>query len=176
MNASQFNIGAGQKMTANEQTSLNELEILVFDLNGTQFGADISVIHEITRLASRLSVAESPDFVCGTVRIGRRVISVLDMRAKLSMSADAVTTDQRVLVIERSAHMIGWLVDAVTGVIRVAEAEIEPPVRTPDTSEYVRGVAFDGERPIMLINPEKVASDEDVERLSRIAGDSQGAA
>lgn len=163
-------------MASAEHTPVGEKQVIVFDLNGTAFGTDVSTVHEITKPDTSLISSELPDFVCGTVRAGEHAVPVIDMRQKLSMPTSGESGEQRVLVVMTGPQQIGWLVDAVTGVFRVTEDEIEPPVRTPGTSEYVSGVAFDEQKPVLLLDPAKVVSAEEAARLSQIANDSQGAA
>jgi chemotaxis signal transduction protein len=55
---------------------------------------------------------------------------VLDLRARLRLDDTPLTRAARILVAEHEGEPFGLLVDAVTGVVRFAEDEIEPPPST----------------------------------------------
>jgi purine-binding chemotaxis protein CheW len=72
-------------------------------------------------------VPRAPEFVLGIITVRGIVIPVLDLRVRLSLEATPPTRAARVLVTTHEGEPFGLLVDAVTGVVRLASNEIEPP-------------------------------------------------
>jgi purine-binding chemotaxis protein CheW len=78
---------------------------------------------------------------------------VLDLRKRLGLPEETATRATRVIVIEKQENTVGFIVDRVLGVMRLAKEDIEPPtqiVSELDTS-YLRGVGKrDGELILLL--------------------------
>jgi purine-binding chemotaxis protein CheW len=101
--------------------------VLTFVAGTETFGLPIGAIREIIKLREITEVPRAPEFVLGIITVRGIVIPVLDLRVRLSLEATPPTRAARVLVTTHEGEPFGLLVDAVTGVVRLASNEIEPP-------------------------------------------------
>jgi purine-binding chemotaxis protein CheW len=104
--------------------------VLTFNVGGETYGLDILHIREIIKIIEITEVPRSPRFLLGVISVRGVIIPVLDLRARLRLDDLPLTRAARILVADRDGEPFGLLVDAVTGVVRFAEAEIEPPPST----------------------------------------------
>ncbi len=151
----------------------SEKQLVVFDLADESYGVDIGTVREIIGLQDITRVPKTSQFVEGVINLRGRVIPVVDLRKRFSFPQGERNKDTRIVVVDISGQDIGVVVDAVTEVIRVASASIEPPssvIVTAD-SDYLLGIAKLEERLIILLDMDKVLSTMDQEALTSLAED-----
>ncbi len=146
---------------AQPQTTSQERQLVVFDLNSEAYGVDISAVREIIRMQEITRVPRAPEFVEGVINLRGKVIPVVDLRARFHMAKADHNTDNRIVVVDVSGQDIGMVVDAVTEVSRVPSSSIEPPssVITTNDSGYMTGIVKADDKLIILLDISKVIMD-----------------
>lgn len=109
--------------------------VLTFVVGGETYGIDILHIREIIKVVEVTEVPRAPQFLLGVISVRGVVIPVLDLRARLRLDDTPLTRAARILVADRDGEPFGLLVDAVTGVVRFSDAEIEPPPSTLNVAD-----------------------------------------
>lgn len=145
-------------MAVVKNKSNSEQQLVVFHLAGETYGIDISSVHEIIRMQTVTEVPRTPDFVEGVINLRGRIVPVIDLRKRFGMRLDEVTANSRIIVVEVNGVTVGMTVDAVSEVLRLPEANIEPPPNMfsgVDVS-YLKGVGKWQQRLIILLNLDKV--------------------
>ncbi len=142
------------------QTMEAEKQLVVFDLADEGYGVDISSVREIIRMQEITKVPRAPDFVEGVINLRGRVIPVVDLRKRFGFLVTDWTKDTRIVVVDIGKQDIGVVVDAVTEVLRLTAASVEPPssVITTADSEYLLGIAKLESRLIILLDLEQALS------------------
>ena len=140
--------------------------MLAFVVGGETYGVDILTIREIIKVRAVTEVPRTPLFIIGIITVRGAVIPVIDLRLRLRLTATPPTRAARILVVVKDGEPFGLLVDAVSGVVRLAESEIETP---PSTLAGGEGVFLSGigrhrsgrrERMVILLNlPQVVGFD-----------------
>ena len=129
--------------------------VLTFVVGGETYGLDILHIREIIKVVEVTEVPRAPAFLLGVISVRGVVIPVLDLRKRMRLDDTPLTRAARILVVERDGGSYGLLVDAVTGVIRFAESEIEPPPSTLTVADagFLAGIGryLQGKRTRMVI-------------------------
>ncbi len=115
--------------------------VLTFNVGGETYGVDILTIREIIKLREITEVPRTPPFLIGIITVRGLVIPVIDLRLRLKLPATESTRAARILVVVPEGDPYGLLVDAVSGVVRLAESEIEVP---PSTLAAGEGVFLSG--------------------------------
>jgi purine-binding chemotaxis protein CheW len=140
-----------------------ENQLVVFDLANEHYGVDISLVESIIKMQPITAVPHAPGFVEGLTNLRGTVLPVIDLRKRFELSVKDVTKETRIVVVEVDSMTVGMIVDAVTEVLRVAEAAIEPPPSTVSTvdSTYITGIAKVGERLVTLLDLSKVLNVEE---------------
>lgn len=154
-----------------------EEQLVVFQLAGETYGLDINCVQEIIRLQEVTRVPRTPDFVEGVINLRGRIIPVVDMRKRFSLPAGDQTANSRIMVVEMGPVTVGFIVDAVTEVLRLSEEDIEPPpsIMGGIDTAYLRGVGKRQDRLIILLDVGKVLEEKEYQQLAR-AQDSLGTA
>ncbi len=152
-----------------ESTEL--LQLVSFTLNEEEFGIDILMVQEIIRMLQITKVPNSPDFVDGVVNIRGRIIPVVDLRCKLGMPRKEHDKETRIVVVEVSGKTIGFIVDAVTEVLRIPSSIIEAPPEliAGVNSEFIKAVGKLEDRLLILIDLEKILSNSEKLKLEEAA-------
>ncbi|HLI25712.1 MAG TPA: chemotaxis protein CheW [Chloroflexota bacterium] len=131
-----------------------EEQVVVLELAGEAYGVEIGRVQEIIRMQPITRVPNGPACFEGVTNLRGRVIPVLDLRKRFGLEPTPPTRRSRIVVAELGEHTVGLVVDAVSEVLRVPAAAVEPPsalVTTAD-SAYLRGVAKLDERLVLLLD------------------------
>ena len=139
---------------------MNLRHLVCFRMGKETFGADIFAVREIVRVPEITHVPGAPSFVLGVINLRGRIISVVDLGRRLGLAPTAQGPSGRILVVNLNGVVVGFLVDAATEVLKLAEDAVEP---TPEVSgavnaNYLDGVGKVGGRLILLLDLEKVLS------------------
>ena len=129
--------------------------MLTFVVGGETYGFPIEHVREIIKIREITEVPRMPPFVLGVISVRGVVIPVLDLRKRMRLDDTPLTRAARILVIDRDGGTYGLLVDAVAGVIRFADSEIEPPPSTLTVADagFLAGIGryVQGKRSRMVI-------------------------
>lgn len=146
------------------------IQLVTFKISEEEFGVDILKVQEIIRMMPITKVPKSPYFVEGVINLRGKVIPVIDMRKRFGMP-EAVHDDQtRIKVMDLQGQVVGFVVDAVSEVLRIKESTVEPPppVVAGVGSEYMRGVGKLEDRLLILLDLDKLLSEEEMNALSKV--------
>jgi purine-binding chemotaxis protein CheW len=158
-------------MTAEAVAATDENQLVVFELAGESYGVDIGAVNTIIRMQDITHVPRAPEFVEGVINLRGSIVPVIDLRKRFRLGAFDTAKSWRIVVVETSTGLIGLMVDAVTETLSLSNDAIEPPsslVTTAD-SRYLRGVAKLDERLIILLDLEKILTDEETGSLTEAA-------
>jgi len=142
-----FKEQAGQRRavaTRTEQTTTEQqLELLSFLVAGEQYALDIENIVEIVRPRPVTRIPNADPSVVGIISLRGTIVTLLDVRRKLKHGTqNAPTEDTRVIVVDRGGETIGFEVDHVLRVVKIAAGALEPHpvVHTSELDDAIRGV------------------------------------
>lgn len=135
-------------------------QLVSFILDGEEFGVDILNVQEIIRTVTLTRVPSAPAFVEGVINLRGRIVPVVDLRKRFGLTARAVDKETRIIVVELSHRVVGFLVDEVREVIRVPAGVTEPPPEFAAgvDAAYITGVAKLDGRLLILLDLEQVLS------------------
>jgi len=135
---------------------------VVFKVAGAEYAMPASEILQMESYAGATAVPGVAAHVAGIVQVRGKVVPVIDVRARFSLPACAVTPDSRLVVGQRDNRPVALLVDSAREVLRLDEDQIEPAPHTvaSEAAGYVKGVARVGTRLVMLIDFEKVIGED----------------
>ena len=146
----------------------SEKQLVVFDLANEVYGMDIGVVLEIIRMQEITKVPRTPEFVEGIINLRGKIIPVVDLRKRFSLPVTDETADNRIVVVDIDGQGIGMVVDAVSEVLRIPMDAIEPPssLITSQDSDYIRGIAKVEDRLVILLDLERVFTDQEKAALT----------
>jgi purine-binding chemotaxis protein CheW len=148
----------------------NDLHIVGFRVGTETFGVPIKCVHEIVRVPAITSVPDSPEFVEGVINLRGKIVSVVDLRKRFGETKTDAHKKNRVIVVESEGKLVGLIVDAASEVMRIPNADIEPPPSILQNSEssYVTGVGKLHNRLIILVDLKRVLQRGELKKLSEV--------
>ena len=156
---------------ADLENTIVERQLVIFDLASGLYGVDIESVKEIIRMQETTKVPRTPEFVEGIINLRGKVDPVVDLRRRLSLPVGEQNEANRIVVVDIGGQDIGFVVDAVTEVLRITSDAVEPPsqVITDTGSEYLMGIAKVGGKLIILVDLTKVLSELELTSLEDLA-------
>jgi purine-binding chemotaxis protein CheW len=137
-------------------------QLVTFRIGKEEFGVDILMVQEIIRITKITPIPNAPEFILGVINLRGRVIPVVDLRQRLKIRGNRPSADDkmtRILIVEMFAHVMGFIVDAVSEVTRVEVSAIEPTpnlVVSSVDAEYILGMIKLANRLIILLDFRKI--------------------
>ncbi|HEY9165606.1 MAG TPA: chemotaxis protein CheW [Candidatus Kryptonia bacterium] len=157
-------------MNAVNQSTDTIYQLVSFVVEHEEFGVDILKVQEIIRTVDITRVPKAPAFVEGVINLRGKIVPVIDLRKRFGIDAKEKDNETRIIVVELTDKVVGFLVDKVKEVIRVEKSIIEPPpeLTTSVSANYITGVAKLQDRLLILLDLDKVLSSDEQEHLSEV--------
>ncbi|MDO5643419.1 MAG: chemotaxis protein CheW [Paracoccus sp. (in: a-proteobacteria)] len=111
------------------QTSSPEqdIELLSFRIDQQEYCVDIMSVREIRGWTRATPLPFAPPHVKGVINLRGTVLPVIDLSARLGMDAIAGEEQNVIIVVSINGEMAGLLVDAVSDILTIPRAEMQPP-------------------------------------------------
>lgn len=100
--------------------------VLVFTVDGHEYGLGLESIVEIVRHRGATTVPCSDPAITGIVPLRGRMVTLFDLRRGLDRPPRPAGDHAQVIVIDSSGDLLGLVVDSVARVAAVPEGAIEP--------------------------------------------------
>lgn len=143
---------------------------LTFILGNDFFGIDILYVTEIIGLQQITPVPDLPEYIKGIINLRGKIIPVMDIR--LRFKKDFRVYDERtcIIVVDIGDISIGLIVDRVSEVIDIPENNISlpPKLAKSTTNTYVKSIGKVGEEVKLILDCEKLLSEEEIEEIEKI--------
>lgn len=139
-------------------------KFLTFKLAKGEYGLEILTVVEIIGLLPFTTVPQTPDYVKGVINLRGKIIPVFDLRLKLGFPETKYDHETCIIVVAVQESLVGAIVDTVSEVIDISENEIEPSPRFGKhiDTKYIMGIGIKESGAKILLDIEKVLSDEDI--------------
>jgi len=157
------------KNQAQEASKDPVLQWVTFRLDNETYGINIMQVQEVLRVTEIAPVPGAPDYVMGIINLRGNVVTVLDTRRRFGLPPRETDDSTRIVVIEADQNVVGILVDSVAEVVELSRSAVEssPNVGNDESSKYIEGVAnHDGEL-LILVDINKLLSDEEWMEMSQ---------
>jgi purine-binding chemotaxis protein CheW len=148
------------------------VQYLTFSLGDEVFAMDIRTVREIIQHAAMTVVPLMPNFVRGVINLRGAVVPVIDLQSRFGRATTVVGKKTCIVIFDASSEgekmELGLMVDAVSEVIDILPAQIEPPPHfgTSIQRDFIRGMGkVDGEF-IVILEPERALNVDDMARLA----------
>jgi purine-binding chemotaxis protein CheW len=139
-------------------------QYLTFVLGQHEYGMEILKVQEIKAYAPVTPVPDMPVYMKGVANLRGSIIPVIDLRIRFSVPVVEYTPFTVMIVIQVGTKVMGVVVDGVSDVLRIAEADIQP---APDVSlrvdtGFIYGIVQAEDKLVVLLDIEKVLSEEEI--------------
>ncbi|MEQ8482173.1 MAG: chemotaxis protein CheW [Hoeflea sp.] len=102
------------------------LEIISFHLGEQVFCVNIMAVREIRGWAPSTTLPHTPPHVLGVINLRGSVIPVIDMAIRLGLKPIEPTERSAIIVTHIAGKLVGLLVENVSDMITVNEADLQP--------------------------------------------------
>jgi len=152
-------------------------QYLTFVVTTESFGIAIASIKEIIEYRIPTEVPMMPRYMRGVINLRGRVVPVIDLAARFGHRQVEQTRRTCIVILEvqqnGEQHDIGVMVDAVSAVVEIADADVEPsPLFGANLrADFISGMGKLGEQFVILLDIGKVLS---IEELAILGGAGEG--
>ena len=147
-------------------------KFMTFRTGKEYFGINISYVNEIIMMQPITAIPEAEDYIKGLINLRGKIIPVIDVRTRFKMGPQEYTDRTCSIVINVKTTVIGLIVEQIAEVDTISEDDIVPPPslghKEHEHNKYVYGLARTGDSVKLLIDPEKLIKDEDLEVIEDI--------
>ncbi len=156
-----------------EKSSFSDIEernIVIFSVGGSEFALSIEDVSEINRLNSITPLPEAPSFIEGIINLRGDIIPIINMRVRLSFKRKEHDDSSRIVIVNIDGVKTGLIVDSVEEIKSVPITLLKPvPDYLKDVSkrDVVELIATldDGKRIVSIIELEKLLKEDEREEL-----------
>ncbi|API93907.1 MULTISPECIES: chemotaxis protein CheW [Virgibacillus] len=147
-------------------------KVIVFQLGEEEYAVSVQQVGSIERLIPITRVPQTADFVKGVINLRGVVTPVIDLRLRFGMEETDYNDSSRIIIVFVDNMEVGLVVDAANDVIDIPESKIEPAPEVIGTvdAKYIEGVAKLEDRLLILLNMQKVLTEEEMEELKSVEG------
>ena len=148
---------------AREQLKGASSAYVTFSLADETYAIDVLQVQEVLKLTEIAPVPGVPDYILGIINLRGSVVTVIDARRRMSLPERAPDDASRIVIIDVDKQNVGILVDAVAEVVQIPPEAVDPApaVGNDQTSRFILGVSSTEEGLTILIDLNKLLSDED---------------
>ena len=148
-----------------------ENQYVTFTVGEEEYGIDILLVQEIIRYHKPTRVFNTNPVISGVINFRGKVIPQIDLRKKFNLPEIEYDNFTVAVVVEVENKTMGLIVDRVsdivsfdTGDIQVIDKEFAEDIKT----EHLKGMAKADEKIILLLDPYRVVSFEELEKVQEI--------
>lgn len=140
------------------------IQLVSFMVADEEYGVEVLRVREIIRMPEITRMPNTPAHVEGIINLRGQVIPIISMRKRFRVSDSEHGNRTRIIVMDVGGGLTGFIVDAVSEVIRIHASEIQPPpaaVSGGMGQEFITGVINHAERLLVVMDIDRMFSDEE---------------
>ena len=147
---------------ANAAAAGQSAQYLTFMLGGEAFGIGIMAVKEIIEFAGITEVPMMPDSIRGVINLRGAVVPVMDLAARFGRPQSVAGKRTCIVIVELEhdgeRQLTGVVVDAVSAVLDIAAADIEPAPSfgTRIRGDFIAGMGKVNGKFVILLNVQQV--------------------
>ena len=158
----------------NTQSHSSNLEFLTFTLGSENYGVDILKVREIRGWGKIRELHDTPEYVKGVLDLRGSIVPIVDLRIRFNINNYEYTTTTVIIVLaaDNDGGKMGIVVDSVSDVLAVNQAEIKstPSLGSKINTDYIHGMVTTGDHMVMLVESDKLLDTEAFEVISNLEG------
>ena len=163
-----------------EAFKAEERELVSFRVDGQDFCVDIMAVREIRGWTPATILPHAPSYILGVINLRGAVVPVIDLSCRFGGQTTQVGRRTCIVIVELQQddqqYDIGVMVDAVSEVLEIGRADIEPPpafgarIRT----DFIAGMGKVNGKFVIILNIARVLSVEEIALLAQASESDPG--
>ena len=140
-------------------------ELIAFRIGNQEFCVSIMSVREIRGWTPATKMPHSPAYMMGVLNLRGAVLPIVDLAARLGMRPAEPTPRHVIIVAQVGRKIVGLLVDPVSDILPVTDANIQPvpEVSSEIERQFARGILAIDKRMICLVELEGLFPDHESE-------------
>ena len=165
--------GGGKPLVAANVVDIQQY--LTFLLSGEMYAVGILNVKEIIEYGQLTEIPMMPAFIRGVINLRGSVVPVIDLAARFGGQQTETSRRTCIVIIELSngeeRHDIGVVVDAVSEVLEVSAADIEPPPAfgAKIRADFIAGMGKISGKFVIILDIQRVLSVDEIATLATVA-------
>ena len=148
------------------------IQLVSFMLADEEYGVEVLKVREIIRMPTITKMPNVPQHVEGIINLRGKVIPIISMRRRFNQMESENSSHTRIIIMDVCGSLTGFTVDSVSEVIRIHSSEIQPPPSMVLSGgvgqEFITGVINHAERLLVIMDIDRMFSDDERESLGAI--------
>ena len=160
-----------------QERPLQASQYLTFALGGEMFAVGILNVKEIIEYGNLTQIPLMPSFIRGVINLRGSVVPVIDLAARFGGAPSTPGRRSCIVIVEVRGndsvrHDIGVLVDAVSEVLDIPPAEIEPPPSfgARIRADFIFGMGKVGGKFVVILEIDQLLSVDEIAQISGAGG------
>lgn len=137
-----------------DTTDRSARELVSFAIGDQDFCMDIMLVREIRGWTNVTMLPHAPSFILGVINLRGAVVPIVDLASRLGLTPLEPTQRHVIIIAVLGEQTVGFLVSAVSDILGVSPAEIQPPPKVGDgaTQGFIEGVIANDDRMLRILN------------------------
>ncbi|MEI6205638.1 MAG: chemotaxis protein CheW [Desulfuromonadales bacterium] len=148
------------------------IQLVSFLLADEEYGVEVLKVREIIRMPTITRMPNVPNHIEGIINLRGKVIPIVSMRRRFNLMENDNNNQTRIIIMDVAGNLTGFIVDAVSEVIRIHSSEIQPPPSMVLSGgvgqEFITGVFNHGERLLIIMNVDRMFSADELDSFDGI--------
>ena len=141
------------------------IQLVSFMLADEEYGVEVLKVREIIRMPTITKMPNVPQHVEGIINLRGKVIPIISMRRRFGLMENENNSQTRIIIMDVCGSLTGFIVDAVSEVIRIHSSEIQPPPSMMLSGgigqEFITGVFNHAERLLIIMDIDRMFSEDE---------------
>jgi purine-binding chemotaxis protein CheW len=140
----------------NKNVHSGDFQIVNFTVDNINYGVPVEQVREVRDMQSVTPVPGAPSYVEGVTNLRGQIITVFDLRKRLGLP-EKKGAREKILVIDLEKSAVGGVVDAVTEVTTIREADVEKNMEvTSALGDFILGVGKQNDHLAVILDISKI--------------------
>ncbi|NOT54962.1 MAG: purine-binding chemotaxis protein CheW [Deltaproteobacteria bacterium] len=164
-------INAVNALTQQFTVTADTQQYLTFTLGNEEYGVPILTVQEIKGYIPATPIPHTPAYINGVMDLRGVIMPVIDLRVKFGMPSAEYDQFTVIIVVKVKNKMLGLVVDAVSDVLSVKSGELQatPEFGGQVDTRFIQGLAKAGDKLVVLLDLDRVLSEEEFTTVSAVA-------
>jgi purine-binding chemotaxis protein CheW len=148
------------------------IQLVSFMLADEEYGVEVQKVREIIRVPVITKMPNMPQHFAGLINLRGKVIPIISLRRRFNLMENENSSQTRIIIMDVVGALAGFIVDAVSEVIRIHRSEIQPPppmVLSGNVGhEFIAGVISRAGRLLIVMDIDRMFSDDEWESFGEV--------
>lgn len=168
-----------EEMLQDDALDTEKGKYMTFKNLGEYYGVALKNVVEIVGIQKITAIPEVEDYIKGLINLRGKIIPVIDVRVRFRQEPFEYNDRTCIIIINVNDILVGLIVETIAEVVEIDDSEIvPPPTLNPKNvrNQYVYGLGKVGDSVKMLLDPDKLIKDDELNFLEEVVNDAENEA